>query len=86
MGPGVVFGAPRADRAKQTGASARSTFRRVERFNRLGMQSLLEAGSDEDERARPTMPETVPLCVTGALARAGLSGWGGSYVSLVTIS
>ena len=41
--PVVVFGSPPVERAQQTGLSARTIYRRVERFDQLGMQSLFEA-------------------------------------------
>src|SRR5215207_4267394 len=51
--PVVVFGAPPVERAEQTGVSARTIYRRVERFDQLGMQSLFEAEPVEDKRALP---------------------------------
>ncbi len=51
--PVVVFGAPPVERAGQTGVSARTIYRRVERFDQLGMQSLFEAEPAEDKRALP---------------------------------
>ena len=46
--PVVVFGAPPVERAKQTGVSARTIYRKVNRFDELGMQSLFEAEPVED--------------------------------------
>ena len=51
--PVVVFGAPPVERAKQTGVSARTIYRRVSRFDELGMQSLFEAEPVEDKRQLP---------------------------------
>ena len=51
--PVVVFGAVPVDRAKETGVSARTIYRRVSRFDELGMQSLFEAEPVEDKRALP---------------------------------
>jgi len=51
--PVVVFGSPPAERAQQTGVSARTIYRRVGRFDELGMQSLFEAEPVEDKRALP---------------------------------
>src|SRR3954470_6870808 len=51
--PVVVFGAPPVERSRQTGVSARTLYRRVERFDELGMQSLFEAEPVEDKRALP---------------------------------
>jgi putative transposase len=51
--PVVVFGAPPVERAKQTGVSARTIYRKVNRFDELGMQSLFEAEPVEDQRALP---------------------------------
>ncbi|MDP8922968.1 MAG: helix-turn-helix domain-containing protein [Chloroflexota bacterium] len=51
--PVVVFGAPSAERARQTGVSARTIYRKVGRFDELGMQSLFEAEPVEDKRALP---------------------------------
>jgi hypothetical protein len=51
--PVVVFGAPPVERAKQTGVSARTIYRKVNRFDELGMQSLFEAEPVEDKRALP---------------------------------
>src|SRR3954471_7023309 len=51
--PVVVFGSPPAERAQQTGGSARTIYRRVGRFDELGMQSLFEAEPVEDKRALP---------------------------------
>src|SRR5262249_25260516 len=51
--PVVVFGAIPLDRAKQTGVSARTIYRRVNRFDELGMQSLFEAEPVED---KPSLP------------------------------
>ena len=51
--PVVVFGAPPIERAKQTGVSARTIYRRVGRFDELGMQSLFEAEPVDDKRALP---------------------------------
>src|SRR5262249_12434024 len=51
--PVVVFGAPPVERAEQTGVSARTIYRKVNRFDELGMQSLLEAEPVEDQRALP---------------------------------
>lgn len=51
--PVVVFGAPPVERSKQTGVSARTIYRKVSRFDELGMQSLFEAEPVEDKRALP---------------------------------
>jgi putative transposase len=51
--PVVVFGAPPVERAQQTGVSARTIYRRVGRFDELGMQSLFEAEPVEDKRQLP---------------------------------
>jgi len=51
--PVVVFGSAPVERAEQTGVSARTIYRRVERFDQLGMQSLLEAEPSEDNRQLP---------------------------------
>jgi transposase len=51
--PVVVFGAPPVERAQQTGISARTVYRRVERFDQVGKQSLFEAEPVEDKRALP---------------------------------
>jgi putative transposase len=51
--PVVVFGAPPVERAKQTGVSARTIYRKVSRFDELGMQSLFEAEPVEDKRRLP---------------------------------
>jgi len=52
--PVVVFGAPPVERAKQTGVAARTIYRKVNRFDELGMQSLFETEPEEDRRALPT--------------------------------
>src|SRR3954462_15321842 len=52
--PVVVFGAPPVERAQQTGVSARTIYRKVSRFDELGMQSLFEVEPEEDQRALPT--------------------------------
>src|SRR5215213_10955229 len=51
--PVVVFGAPPVERSKQTGVSARTIYRKVSRFDELGMQSLFEAEPVEDKRQLP---------------------------------
>src|SRR6266536_2283667 len=51
--PVVVFGAPPVERAKQTGVSASTIYRKVSRFDEAGMQSLFEAEPVEDKRALP---------------------------------
>src|SRR3982750_4881450 len=51
--PVVVFGAPPVERAQQTGVSARTIYRKVSRFDELGMPSLFEAEPVEDQRALP---------------------------------
>src|SRR5215210_8082414 len=51
--PVVVFGSPPVERAKQTGVAARTIYRKVGRFDELGMQSLFEAEPVEDKRALP---------------------------------
>jgi len=51
--PVVVFGAPPVVRAQQTGVSASTIYRKVSRFDELGMQSLFEAEPVEDKRALP---------------------------------
>ena len=51
--PVVVFGSPLVERAKQTGVSARTIYRRTSRFDELGMQSLFEAEPAEDNRRLP---------------------------------
>src|SRR5215207_834454 len=51
--PVVVFGAPPVERAEEAGVSAQTIYRRVERFDQLGMQSLFEAEPVEDKRALP---------------------------------
>jgi putative transposase len=51
--PVVVFGSTPVERAEQTGMSARTIYRRVERFDQFGMQSLFEAEPVEDKRAFP---------------------------------
>ena len=48
--PVVIFGSAPVERAEQTGVSARTIYRRVERFDQLGMQSLFEAEPIEDIR------------------------------------
>src|SRR5215210_7592439 len=48
--PVVVFGPPPVERARQTGISARTIYRKVSRFDELGMQSLFEAEPVEDKR------------------------------------
>src|SRR3954468_17874028 len=52
--PVVVFGSPPVERAQQTGVSARTIYRKVSRFDELGMQSLFEVEPEEDQRALPT--------------------------------
>jgi hypothetical protein len=47
----VVFGSLPVERAEQTGVSARTIYRKVNRFDELGMQSLFEAEPVEDKRA-----------------------------------
>ena len=49
----VVFGAPPVERSKQTGVSASTIYRKVSRFDELGMQSLFEAEPVEDKRQLP---------------------------------
>jgi putative transposase len=51
--PVVVSGAPPVERAKQTGVSASTIYRKVSRFDEAGMQSLFEAEPIEDKRALP---------------------------------
>jgi transposase InsO family protein len=51
--PVVVFGSAPVERAEQTGVSARTIYRRVERFEQLGMQSLFETEPVEDNRQLP---------------------------------
>ena len=51
--PVVVFGSPPVERSKQTGVSARTIYRRVSRFDKLGMQSLFEADPADDKRQLP---------------------------------
>src|SRR3954468_19736170 len=51
--PVVVFGAPPVERAKQTGVSASTIYRKVSRFDEAGMQSLCEPEPVEDKRALP---------------------------------
>jgi putative transposase len=51
--PVVVFGSAPVERAEQTGVSARTIYRRVERFDQLGMPSLFETEPVEDKRALP---------------------------------
>jgi putative transposase len=51
--PVVVFGAPPIERSRQTGVSARTIYRKVNRFDELGMQSLFEAEPVEDKRQLP---------------------------------
>jgi putative transposase len=51
--PVVVFGSPPVERAKQTGVSASTIYRKVSRFDEAGMQSLFEAEPVEDKRILP---------------------------------
>jgi putative transposase len=51
--PVVIFGAPPVERAKQTGVSARTIYRRIGRFVEVGTQSLFEAEPVEDKRQLP---------------------------------
>src|SRR3954462_12154640 len=51
--PVVVFGAPPVERAEQTGVSARTIYRRVERFDQLRMQSCSGAEPVDDNRQLP---------------------------------
>jgi transposase InsO family protein/transposase len=51
--PVVVFGSAPVERAKQTGVSASTIYRKVSRFDATGMQSLFEAEPVEDKRALP---------------------------------
>src|SRR5947199_9894165 len=51
--PVVVFGSTPVERAEQTGMSARTIYRRVERFDELGMQSPFDARNVEARRAPP---------------------------------
>jgi hypothetical protein len=48
--PVVVFGSLPVERAEQTGVSARTIYRKVNRCDELGMQSLFEAEPVEDKR------------------------------------
>jgi transposase len=52
--PVVVFGHSPVERAEQTGASARTIYRKVSRFDELGVQSLFEADPIDDRRALPS--------------------------------
>jgi hypothetical protein len=56
----VVFGAPPVERSKQTGVSARTIYRKVSRFDDLGMQSLFEAEPVEDKRQLPQFIRAAP--------------------------
>src|SRR5215207_10050446 len=73
--PVVVFGAPPVERAQQTGVSASTIYRKVSRFDELGMQSLFEAEPVEDKRALPpayrpnpaTTLATNACCIVGRM-------------------
>jgi hypothetical protein len=59
--PVVVFGRSPVERSQQTGLSARTIYRKVERFDQLGMRSLFEVEEDTDSKRRlegrvPTLP------------------------------
>ena len=53
--PVVVFGHSPVERAEQTGVSTRTIYRKVGRFDELGMQGLLEAEPVDDRRALPSV-------------------------------
>jgi transposase InsO family protein len=54
--PVVVFGRSPVERSQQTGLSARTIYRKVERFDQLGMQSLFEVEEDADSKRRLPQP------------------------------
>jgi hypothetical protein len=63
--PVVVFGAPPVERAKQTAVSARTIYRRVGRFDDVGMQSLFEAsGVNTSHQAVPNGGTGIPRNTT----------------------
>src|SRR5215210_1468732 len=51
--PVVLFGRSPAERAQETGAAARTIYRKVHRFDRLGMAGLFAEESSRDPRALP---------------------------------
>jgi hypothetical protein len=52
--PVVLFGQSPAERAAQTGASARTVYRQVARFDQLGLAGLVPPPKIEKHRALPT--------------------------------
>jgi putative transposase len=54
--PVVVFGRSPVERSQQTGLSARTIYRKVERFDQLGMQSLFDVEEDADSKRRLPQP------------------------------
>src|SRR5215210_1121378 len=50
----VLFGSPVAERAGETGVSERTLQRRIERFEREGMEGLFGAEQPRDRGFRPT--------------------------------
>ncbi len=53
--PLVLFGSSVAGRAKETGVSERSLYRRVDRFEAEGMESLFDSGKAKRRRLPPAM-------------------------------
>lgn len=53
--PLVLFGAPVAERACETGSSSRTLYRRIDRFEREGMESLFDTRSAKRRRLPPAM-------------------------------
>jgi transposase len=51
--PVVLFGRSPAERAKETGAAARTIYRKVHRFDRLGMLGLFTEEPSHDDRLLP---------------------------------
>lgn len=63
--PVVVFGRSPVERSQQMGLSVRTIYRKVERFDQLGMQSLFDVEEDADSKRRlpqptPTTPWPTP--------------------------
>ena len=59
--PVVLFGRLPRERARETGASARTIYRKVRRFDRRGMAGLFTEEPSRDARALPPAPSAATL-------------------------
>src|SRR6266851_7724169 len=74
--PLLLFGETAGERAKETGAAARTLSRKADEFERYGMQSLFSSGEQGGERAtRNSLPPEIRQLIVDLHAELPSMSW-----------